>query len=206
MTVDDDQLGLLMRGLETTMFVGFRVSIYEKLYLSRDNENGSEVATQLEQALIPLCKDILAFMAMAFRRLSKNTPARAMDALFNPTAVSELLDSITPRADQVEIEASNCERFLNLEDRKKLHELVTKDLIDIDAKIEELWVRLDEKERGEVLQWLSPIQYASDHEFARRGRVPTTGSWLLRTGPFTQWEESSVSKIFWLHGIRMWAT
>lgn len=85
---------------------------------------------------------------------------------------------------------------------KKLHNLVTEELINIDAKIEGLWVRFVEDERSELLQWLSPIHYASDHDFAKSGRVMDTGSWLLERGAFRRWEESSVSEIFWLHGIR----
>jgi hypothetical protein len=147
---------------------------------------------------------MLVFMAKAIKRFSKNTIAHTITAVFDPSAVSDLLTSINFRASQADVEASNCERVLNLQDREKLHNLVAEELFNIDAKIEGLWVRLLEDERSELLQWLSPIQYASDHDFAKSGRVVHTGSWLLGREAFRRWEESNVSEIFWLHGIRMW--
>ncbi|KAK2603132.1 hypothetical protein N8I77_009612 [Diaporthe amygdali] len=199
-TVDDEQLGLLMDGLERVSLLSLRVTIYEKLYLSSSCEAWSEAAIQLERAIVPLCKDMLLFIAMAIRKLDKNTAVRAIGALFNPSAVLDLLKSMNAHSDQAHMEAANCEHFLRFEDRKLLN-LVVDDLVNIDSKIEELWVRLDENERSKLLQWLSPIYYASDHDFARKGRVGDTGSWLLHKTIFQQWEKSSVSEIFWLHGI-----
>lgn len=204
--MNDEQLELLFDGLERVSLFGLRVRCYENLYLRGSCGTGSEAVAQLEQALISLCRDMLSFMAMAIKILNKNAASRAIGALFDPSAVSDLLMSINFRATQADIEASNCERFLSLEDRKKLHNLVAEELVNIDARIEELWVRLQEEERSQLLQWLSPIHYASDHEFARSGRVFDTGSWLLGREAFKLWKESSVSQIFWLHGIRMWTT
>lgn len=159
---------------------------------------------QLKQALVPLCREMLVFMAMSIKRFNKTTIGHTMTAMFDPLAVSDLLTSINFRASQADVEASNCERFLNLQDRKRLHSFVTEELINIDARVEGMWVRLLEDERTSLLQWLSPIHYASDHDFARSGRVVDTGSWLLKREAFRRWEESNVSEIFWLHGIRMW--
>lgn len=202
--MNDEQRELLFSGLERVSFLGLRVRVYEQLYLSETIENENASVAQLKQALVPLCREMLVFLATAIKRFSKTIIAHTIAALFDPSAVSDLLTSINFRASQADIEASNCERFLNLEDREKLHNLVTEELINIDARIEGLWVRLLETERSELLQWLSPIHYASDHDFAKSGRVVDTGSWLLKRQAFRRWEESNVSEIFWLHGIRTW--
>lgn len=200
-TVDNEQLELIMDGLERVSFLSLRVAVYEKLYLSCEMKQ--EVIGQLERSLIPLCKTMLLFMIMAIKRCSQNTAFRAVGALFDPAAVSDLLNSMNSRAEDAETIACNCERFLSHEDRK-LQRLATETLVNVDAKIEELWVNLEDEERSKLLQWLSPIHYESDHEFAKTGRVIDTGSWLLRREAFKQWEESSVSGVFWLHGIRTW--
>lgn len=204
LTVNDEQRELLFSGLERVSFLGLRVKVYEQLYLAVSPENSNEPVAHLKQGMVQLCRDMLVFMAMAIKRLNQTIIAHTMTALFDPSAVSDVLTSITFRASQVDIEASNCERFLNLQDRKQLQGLITEELINIDARIEEQWVRLLEDERSELLQWLSPIHYASDHEFAKRGRIADTGSWILERKAFGQWETSESSEIFWLHGIRTW--
>lgn len=143
--------------------------------------------------------------------MSRSEPIKTVGALFNPQVVLDRLQSIKDMAEQAEVEVSNCERCL----RSKSHEMAIAELeglrktvdeksVQADAKIERLWVRTTEEDRGRILQWISPIHYASDHEFARQNRVGTTGAWLLQHSAFREWKQSDLSEIFWLHGIRMW--
>ncbi|KAL7266091.1 hypothetical protein RUND412_011377, partial [Rhizina undulata] len=59
----------------------------------------------------------------------------------------------------------------------------------------------EENKRFEILNWLSKVDYKEHHNFIRSTRQPNTRNWLFEKHDFIQWNESSSSTIFWLHGI-----
>lgn len=59
-----------------------------------------------------------------------------------------------------------------------------------------------EKERLETLRWLSEVPYKEHHQSLSKGLLKGTGTWLSKKPQFTEWRNSSVSSILWLHGIR----
>ena len=59
-----------------------------------------------------------------------------------------------------------------------------------------------EKERLEILLWLSNVQYKQHHRSISETLLEGTGSWLLAKRQFVEWRNSSVSSVLWLHGIR----
>lgn len=201
-----------MSGLERVAYLGLRCSVYEKLYLSSDRAAavGQDAVSLLERALLLLYTELLSFLALGLERMSSSMQMQTIVALFNPEKVVEQLQRIKDMAEQVEVEASNCERCLHsashasmIADVKGLQKVVDEGSIRADAKLEQLWVRTSEEDRGRILRWISPIHFVSDHEFARHNRVGNTGAWLLRHPAFVEWKQSAVSEIFWLHGIRM---
>jgi len=53
--------------------------------------------------------------------------------------------------------------------------------------------RADEKpadEKGELLQWLSPLEPQNRHQDLRADRFDDVGDWLLRTNEFQEWRSS----------------
>jgi hypothetical protein len=48
---------------------------------------------------------------------------------------------------------------------------------------------------------MSEVEYNSHHDNLSENLLPNSGQWLLTNPEFIQWEQSSVSSIFWLHGI-----
>ena len=51
-----------------------------------------------------------------------------------------------------------------------------------------------------ILQWLSPADYLSSHDAARKKHEPTTGAWLLQSDEFLNWRQNH-NPSMWLHGI-----
>ena len=60
-----------------------------------------------------------------------------------------------------------------------------------------------ENSRDRLIQWLSSLDYSSNHYAAVRKRQPTTGEWLIRMAEFEDWKQAQNS-FLWLHGKRMY--
>ena len=58
-----------------------------------------------------------------------------------------------------------------------------------------------EKKRGEILRWLSQVEYEKHHKQAKSGLLDNTGVWLLEAEEFRDWRCSSASGILWLRGL-----
>ena len=61
---------------------------------------------------------------------------------------------------------------------------------------------LDDKERLEILDWISPIPYRKHHETIQEARTQDTCEWLLRREEFRKWNNSISSVVLWLQGSR----
>lgn len=59
-----------------------------------------------------------------------------------------------------------------------------------------------EQKKGQILRWLSEIEYIKHHRNALEGILQDTGQWLLDKKEFREWRSNNISSIFWLHGIR----
>lgn len=60
---------------------------------------------------------------------------------------------------------------------------------------------LTEKERVEVLLWLSSIAYRKHHKSMCADILPGSCTWLQSHTVFRKWINDSVSSVLWLHGI-----
>jgi hypothetical protein len=56
--------------------------------------------------------------------------------------------------------------------------------------------------RKEILNWISTVAYADNHEATSSGLLEDTGDWLRNKPQFQEWQASSASGILWLHGKR----
>jgi len=56
--------------------------------------------------------------------------------------------------------------------------------------------RQDERERGETLEWLTPIDYAAQQTDFIRRRQEGTGQWLLLSSEFQQWSSNRTQTLF----------
>ncbi|CZR60508.1 related to vegetatible incompatibility protein HET-E-1 [Phialocephala subalpina] len=60
---------------------------------------------------------------------------------------------------------------------------------------------MKEREREELLQWLSTIQHKKHHKVKRNEYLEGSCGWLLGSREYIKWKKSSTSSILWLHGI-----
>lgn len=60
---------------------------------------------------------------------------------------------------------------------------------------------LQESQRIQLLQWLSPVPFSSHHKRQSESRTPGSGQWLLDHDRYLNWRNGSSSGIFLLHGI-----
>ena len=69
-----------------------------------------------------------------------------------------------------------------------------KGLIDISRK-------LDDSQRSDILNWVSPMPYESAHNQFSRKAHPGTASWLLQHPDYVKWANSDSDSVFWLRGF-----
>jgi len=164
----------------------------------------------LELALISIYLLILQFLCKAIRLCDKTTPSRAVKAFWDPDDIVDFEKSCQDLEARLDMEVQNCERSYNKIDRaESLHQgsalkdllLQLKELKD-DARVADLWKRLDEVERSDILIWTSEIPYKDHHTTASEGRTKDTGEWLFEHEQYKAWQSSDESMILWLHGIR----
>ena len=139
-------------------------------------------------------------MAACLRVCHRGSVQAALRATFRPDELPQLIAELGHARDEVQVGADVCEKTGVPKAFAQLHDLLSHRFARVDSALQSLRTKLEEKELGELLQWLSPIFYEDDHATASRDRVPGTGQWLFKRPEFREWEESASSAVFWLHG------
>jgi hypothetical protein len=63
-----------------------------------------------------------------------------------------------------------------------------------------LSIALEDELREALLKSLSSVPVQEHYRAARKSMLPGTGRWLLTTPDFVDWQNSSTSEVYWLHG------
>lgn len=198
-----EQMGALLLSIEKVTYLTNRCAIYERLYTP--GTTPEQVLHNLHTALVRLYAAILRLIGLAHRMFVKNTVARAMHAVFNPGDVSDLLAKCQDLEPGVDIEAQNCERMRSQEVDMKtqgLLESLQTPIIRTDERVSSFLEKIDEKERLEILDWISKVLYGKNHDTVKDQRTKNTCGWLLKHSRYLEWQEISSSVILWLHGTR----
>ncbi|KAF5011288.1 hypothetical protein FDECE_2588 [Fusarium decemcellulare] len=210
-SADQEQMGLILIGLEQLICLITRCSIYQQLYLDDSvpaTKAQGQAMTQLSNAMARLYAKMFSFLAFYLRLLDLNTTVRTLKSFSQPGEVSEMLTEIGMYEKRVATEANVCEKVIvrpvlqridenSQNTRTQLREMMSR----FDGEMIQLWKQLNEDERCKILQWVSDIPYETDHYTARKGRVNGTGEWLLRHPVYTTWRQSDKSTLLWLNGI-----
>lgn len=197
-------------GLEIVTDVMARYELIEQLYLHPTAVSSSLDLQHLSGCVLKVYTIILRYLAKARKFWSENTAKRMAKALLNnmeaehrslqsaiTTSDDETYRTITLLGNQQSIDVSNAVQKALL----SLQEETTMPLIRIAQNIADMNDKLDSNQRREVLHWLSTVPCESQHREAARKIVPGTGQWLLNYAELLEWQRSSSSAIFWLHGI-----
>ncbi|GKU08491.1 hypothetical protein FLAG1_11389 [Fusarium langsethiae] len=210
-TADNEQMGLVIIGMEQVICIIARCSIYHQLYLEnvvKTTEKQAQATRQLSNAMARLYAKVFSFLASYIRLLDRNGAVRVLKTFFHPSEVAEKLNEMGNLETRVTTEANVCQgtmaqsAFQQMDENsqnnlQKLREMAS----HFDGQMEQLWKYLNEDERCKILQWVSDIPYESDHYIARKGRVEGTGDWLISHEVYATWHNSDRSTLLWLNGI-----
>ena len=201
-----EQMGALLIAVEKATSLTNRCKIYETLYGS--GMTPEQALKTLHEELVLLYTAILRLIALAHRLYVKNTATRVIHALLNPSEVSDFLATCQSLEMQVEIAAQNCERMRSREVDTNLHALQNllgsfqRPVLRIDERVLLVLEKIDQRERLELLEWISNVRYEMNHSTVKEGRTPSTCEWLLKDRRYSEWQDTSSSVILWLRGAR----
>lgn len=195
------QMCALLASVEKIVRIVNRGRVYELVYTQ---DNTPEDALQiLQSALVELYKASLELLANATHLFSKNTAKRTIHAILNPDETSDILSTLAERETDLGYDAQACESRSRAAVDVRLTELLRgldAPLTRVDQGVCALLERVNEKERLEILEWISAIPYGKHHNGVKEARTPDTCEWLLRHEKFREWEDTSSSVILWLRG------
>ena len=61
----------------------------------------------------------------------------------------------------------------------------------------------EERERNNILAWISSFDYEKKHHSIKTPRVDGTGEWLLQRPEFQKWrDERNATYTLWCHGLQ----
>lgn len=200
---EHEQMGNLVITIDKLSYLIHRGAIYEKLY--PPEISSTDVDDNLHGAMIGLYATILRSIALCHRLFTRSTTKRAMHALFNPGHVSEILKECDKLEQRVEYEAHNCERTRSQEadaEAKKLLGMLEEPVLRTDERVFKLLERTEERDRLDILDWVSKVLYGSNHQRVTDSRATGTCEWLVTHKSYQEWQSESASIILWLYGNR----
>ncbi|KAL8715327.1 MAG: hypothetical protein Q9225_006404 [Loekoesia sp. 1 TL-2023] len=187
-----------------------RYEIIENLYLRPTAIPCPNELQYLSQCVTKMYSTVLTYLAKAKKFWSENTAKRiAKGLLTNMENEHNMLQLAIKKIDDETYRTISLlqarQRVDESETTKQtlccLEEEIKTPVVRIAQNIADINDKLDKNERKQLLHWLSTIPCESQHQGAARKIVKGTGRWLLDRPELFEWQNSSSSAIFWLHGI-----
>jgi DNA polymerase III delta prime subunit len=195
------QMASLLVGCETALYMVNRLKAYLDFWSSLPD---TRTRTNLEGVMVKLYTHILAFLAHAIDTYQQSSPKRALKSFWQDSDVQSFERNCMTLADQVEIEASTCDRMLREKDSMVMtqsYECLRKVLQEL-QQIHRVHDSIDRIERKIDL---SKLEFVEGATFDAYGQVHTachqgTRQELLKY--IQDWARRPDSKsIFWLQGM-----
>lgn len=193
----------LLVGCKTALYLANRLKAYMDFMAMLPATLTRDI---FEHAVTEMCSCILRFLAQAIQIYRKSTFQRALNAFWQTSDIQDFERKCDQLGGRVEIEANNCDRTLNAEDRKGIQQLqqdlrtTLKELRqhhNVQESIDRLGSKIDLDKlpyaAGAIFQSFSDSEvYTSCH--------PATRVDLLRQ--IQDWARQPDGKhIFWLNGM-----
>lgn len=200
----------MSEGIEIVTSVIARYEIIERLYLYPTTASMDCNSQLLNNCIIKVYTIILKYLIKAKKFWSENTAKRIVKAPFtNMEAENTRLQTAIKNADDetdritslLQDQRRTDESKATREALKLLLEETMSPVFRMARNISDINDKLDRSQRRELLHWLSTVPCESQHEEAARTIVKGTGQWLLDRPELLEWQRSSTSALFWLHGI-----
>ena len=194
-------MGALLSGLESALYVGNRLKAYYE-YLPK--LEASQARKNFEEALLKLQTKLFKFLAQAIILYDKNAIARSWIAVWGNDKITAFDVECNKVADQVEKEASNCDREIFTSIRRELAGLdsMKESLNEISSEVQlpklayaegARYDSRDEEDRpkcldetrvqllDEIYRWAESDQPGEPHIFWLQGNAGTGKSTVSRT-------------------------
>ena len=190
----------LLDGCEIALYMANRLWAYIE-FLNRVPMMPTR--NNLETAVIELYAHVLRFLARAIRIYQIPTPQRALRAFWTNSDIMDFKKACYELGARVEIEASNCDRTLDAQDRERSRRL-RQDLQRVLGELEQFHLLQESLDRLETKIELDKLPYAKGAMYNSYGDEyivchPATRVDLLRD--IYDWARDPHSKsIFWLSG------
>ena len=218
-TSDSRAFGSMVQGIEVVTNAISRAAILEGLYA----DARSQAAQEVEQALTKLYVAILRFLCYARRFYCRDTVRRIASSLAQTT--QETVDGYLAKVSTAKADLEACSRIADSTTQRDTNENITALRGDFDSfRVEHTRTLqfiqsqliqpiqrsianapkgedgLSENDRRDLMRWLSDMPYKAHHRAHSKQLLVNSCEWLLNTPEYSEWTNSSVSSIFWLHG------
>ncbi|KAK8876902.1 ankyrin 1 [Apiospora arundinis] len=187
---DIEVSGTLLSDLESIAHIISRYREFEGLHIQGAK---SETELMLEKTLIRLYGEILTYLARAVRIFQERSTTRLLKSPFRMPSPEQMR--------KIQAHDSEAMKLAHLSETGTI--LLIKNLIDKQSQDFVSFtteMRFEEKYNA-ILTWLSPLPYCNHHHFVSDSRPPNAGEWLLVHDEYVDWQMSSSSALFLLHGI-----
>ncbi|KAJ0419784.1 ankyrin repeat-containing domain protein [Aspergillus carlsbadensis] len=201
---ESEQMCALLATTERIVRITSRGQVYENVYLP--TTAGAEmqpIQKQLEGALLKIYTTSLELLADSGKLLDANTARRTIEAIVNPGKFQGQLSGLKEDEEELLLDVQACEVQRSSDaDNTMIDMLKTFNdpIVRIDEGVAHLLAHMNESDRIEMLEWISPVPFGKHHDGVSEDRTPGTGDWLLTHGDYRNWETKNSSLLFWLQG------
>lgn len=199
------QIEQLSDGLGRITFLLERCSLYEGILM----EPGPTAPRKnLRFSLVKCYAAVLNFMAIAIKTYEQGAFRRAI-AIWQTEDVKRIQTKCQECENDAQIATNICATLDSAGAReefaRKLKQLPTLQQLEsilepLNKTTSAIWRTMQEKERRELLMWLSEISYEGDHKYAGNERTGGTGDWVFQRTEYKSWESSDKSNMLLLNG------
>ncbi|KAI0817325.1 hypothetical protein GGR55DRAFT_12746 [Xylaria sp. FL0064] len=176
---------------------------YQQLYLApasdlRPREDAMET---LKESIVQAYGKSQAFISFTLQHVKSRS--RYVTPALKLSDVESYTDELQNCGGTLSQTAEYCEKWCSSSDRSnviELLELSKNSYRTIRDQIKIVLDQIDERERIEMLEWISPVQYGKHHKRVEEARTSGTCEWLLQHKRFREWDDADSSVILWLQG------
>ncbi|KAL2826282.1 ankyrin repeat-containing domain protein [Aspergillus cavernicola] len=201
---ESEQMFALLATTERIVRITSRGQVYEQVYLpTKPGVEMQSIHKQLEGALLKIYMTSLELLADSGKLLDQNTAKRTIEAIVNPGKFQGQLSGLKEDEEELLLDVQACEVQRSSDaDNTMINMLKTFNdpILRIDEGVAHLLAHMHERDRIDMLEWISSVPFGKHHDAVREDRTPGTGEWLLKHEDFSSWEKKNSSHLFWLQG------
>ena len=202
----------LLKTVKEITRINSRCRVIELLYTPETIPQPDGCLENLQTSIVELYAVVLKATSNSHRLFSANTALRAGHAIISPGEADGMIEELRNLEQTLNGEVQVCEAKRSSEGDRALSARMEKldsflrdsegPLFRIGHQISGFVELATAEDRLKLLQWTSPIPFASHHELVRESRTKGTCEWLLRHPEFLEWHQASSSVVLFLFGSR----